>query len=149
MNVWFSTELKKDLGKFITPIGWGPTCKPHHVMHVDALNEVIFEARFPSKTFHSIATNITARPNMRTLLHILSDLVLPDSIGREIGSIATCRLPIDSNSITLPPGGNKWMPRKRTDSIADFRINIVDEHGSLLAYKGGNFSIVIRIRPKK
>ena len=149
MNVWFSTELKKK-GKFITPPGWAPSCKPHHVVaHGVALDEVVFEVRFPSKTFHSIATNIAARPNMRTLLHILSDLVLPESIGREIGSIATCRLPIDSNSIKLPPGPTKWKPLKCTDYIANFRISIVDEHGSLLAYKGGNFSIILRIRPKK
>ena len=60
---------------------------------------------------------------MQSLMHILTDLVAPDSIGKERGTIATCRLPIDGNGITLPPGDTKWMPPNRTNSISDFRIN--------------------------
>ena len=36
---------------------------------------------------------------MRSFMHILSDLVLPDSIGSNLGSIATCRLTIHVDSI--------------------------------------------------
>ena len=87
---------------------------------------------------------------MRSLMHILSDLVLPDSIGSNLGSIATCRLPIHADSIALPAGHTKWTALKRSrGTIADFRISIVDERRELLRYKGGNFSIVMRIRPRK
>ena len=92
------------------------------------------------KNFYSLTTTKPARANVQSLMHILTDLVAPDSIGKERGTIATCRLPIDGNGITLPPGDTKWKPLKRTDSISDFRISIVDERGELLAYKGGNFS---------
>ena len=94
-------------------------------------------------------TKEPARENVQSLMHMLTDLVLGNSIGKEMGSIATCRLPLVGNNITLPPGVTRWKALKRMDSVSSFRISIVNERGGLLAYKGGNFSIVIRIRPKR
>ena len=104
MNVWFSSELKNFLGKFVLPTGWSPIAPPRRVIvHDVALDEVVFEVTFPSNVFPYLMTKIGVNPNMRSLMHILSDLVLPDSIGSNLGSIATCRLPIHADSIVLIP----------------------------------------------
>ena len=151
MNVWFSSELKIFWGKFVLPTDWSPIAPPHRVIVPDvALDEVVFEVTFPSNVFPYLMTKIGVNPNMRSLMHILSGLVLPDSIGSNLGSIATCRLPMHGDSSVLPAGPTKWKALNRSGgTIADFRISIVDERRELLPYKGGNFSIVIRIRPKK
>ena len=149
--MWFSTELKDFLGKFTAPTAGDPVAPFHHVVkHGSRWTKWFLKlASHLKKNFYSLTTAKPARANVQSFTHILIDLVASDSIGKERGTIATCRLPIDGNGFTLPPGDTKWKPPKRTDSISDFRISIMDERGELLAYKGGNFSIVIRTRPKK
>ena len=78
------------------------------IVHDVVLDEVVFEVTFPSNVFPYLMTKIGVNPNMRSLMHILSDLVLPDSIGSNLGSIAMCRLPIHADSIVLPAGPTKW-----------------------------------------
>ena len=80
---------------------------------------------------------------------MLTDLVTEDSVGKSMGNIATCKVPMDGTAIVLPPGDIRWKVLKRTDSISEFRISIVDVRGELLPYKGGNMLLVLRIRPKK
>ena len=119
MNVWFSSELKNFLGKFVLPTGWSPIAPPHRVIVYDvAIDEVGFEVTFPSNVFPYLITKIGANPNMRSLMHILSDLVLPDSIGSNLGGIATCRLPIHADGIVLPAGPTKWKALKRSGGLS-------------------------------
>ena len=63
----------------------------HYVVkHGFALDEVVFEVSFPSeKNFCSLTTTKPARANVQNLMHILTDLVEPDIIGKERGTIAT------------------------------------------------------------
>ena len=99
--------------------------------------------------FLTVKTDTAATTRIRGLLHVSTDLVTEDSIGKSMGNIATCKIPMDGSAIVLPPGNIGWKVLKRTDSISEFRISIVDERGELLPYKGGSLSLVLRIRPKK
>ena len=113
--VWLSSELKNFWGKFVLPTGWSPIAPPHRlIVHDVALDEVVFEVTFPSNVIPYLMTKIGVNPNMRTLMHILSDLALPDSIGSNLGSLVTCRLPIHAESIVLPAGPTKWKALKRS-----------------------------------
>ena len=127
-----------------------PVMPKHHVVRLGVgLDAVVFERNAEETVFVTLKTKKPARENVQSLMHVLADLVLGDSIGKEMGNIATCQLPLVGNNITLPPGVIRWKALKRMDSVFSFRISIVDERGGLLAYKGGKCSIVILIRPKR
>ena len=103
MNVWFASELKNFWDKFVLPTGWSPIAPPHRVIvHDGALDEVVFEVSFPSNVFPYLITKIVVNPNMRSLMHIFSDLDLPDSIGSNLGSSAPCR------AHKVESGETKW-----------------------------------------
>ena len=102
MVVWFSTELKTILGQFVKPKGWNPISPRHHVTAYGvALDEIVFETLFPSAEFLYLQTIVSTNPNVSTLMHILTDLVPPDSTGTNMGTIATCRLPTHLRAVAL------------------------------------------------
>ena len=101
---YFSIELRDFSGTFHPDKEWMPVMPKHHVVrHGVGLDVVVFERNVEETIFVTMRTKEPAHENVQSSMHVLTDLVLGDSIGKEMGSIATCRLPLVGNNITLPP----------------------------------------------
>ena len=111
---YLSIELRDFLGTFhASNKDWMPVMPKHHVVrHGVGLDAVVFERNAEETVFVTLKTKEPARENVQSLMHVLTDLVLGDSIGKEIGSIATCRLPLVGNNITLALGVTRWKALK-------------------------------------
>ena len=147
----FSYDLQRFLGNLKYPVGWQARNPFPVIKHGIVIDSTVFERNCdnPWCEVDFLTVKTAATTSIRGLLHVLTDLVTEDSIGKSMGNIATCKIPMDGTAIVLPPGEIRWKVLKRTDSISEFRISIVDERGELLSYKGGSLSLVLRIRPKK
>ena len=154
VRVSFSTDLKEFLGPMRADPKWHPgQCYPNKPteFHGVEMDEIIFERNVSNeKNYYGLVGTVGVGENVQSLMHLITDIVPPSGIGKTMGAIATCQLPVDDReSIRLQPGSVRWVDLNKLSQLAVFRLSIVDSKWRLISYKGGNIATVLRIRAKQ
>ena len=152
-RVSFSTDLKEFLGPMRSDPTWNPgQCYPNKPteFYGVVMDEIVFERSVDDEKAPGLMGTVAAGENVQSLVHLITDMVPPSGIGKTMGSIATCRIPVaEGESVQLQPGSVRWVDLKKKSQLASFRLSIVDSKWRLVSYKGGNIATVLRIRAKQ
>ena len=105
LRVTLSNDLRRFLGEFKFPVGWDARDPFPVIKHGIVMDSTLFERNvdkpYRETYFFSAKTDKPATTSIRGLLHVLSDLVTEDSIGKSMGNIATCKIPMVPQSYYL------------------------------------------------
>ena len=149
----FSTDLKDFLGPMRADPTWNPGhCYPNKPteFYGVVMDEIVFERSVADEKAPGLMGTVAVGENVQSLIHLITDMVPPSGIGKTMGSIATCRIPVDEGeSVQLQPGSVRWVDLNKKSRLASFRLSIVDSKWRLVSYKGGNIATVLRIRAKQ